>query len=136
MKTKKFLVDVLALNLFIFCSAFFVEVVFSGIPLIVFLKGRAIMIIPNIITVEPYSRTRMWIGKKLGEWKSPRLHQIVRDTLVFLLYRVPLVFLVLTFLGAPTAKVISACVVATLTAGFTGRPYGMFLDWMRKKFNV
>ncbi|MCX6703386.1 MAG: L-alanine exporter AlaE [Candidatus Zambryskibacteria bacterium] len=136
MKTKKFFVDVLALNLFIFCSAFFVEVFFSGISLGVFLKGRALMIIPNIITVEPYSRTRIWIGKKLGEWKSPRWHQITRDTLVFLLYRVPLVFLILTFLGAPVSKVLTACGVATLTAGFTGRPYGIFLDWMRRKCNV
>ncbi len=136
MKTKKFLVDVLALNLFIFCSAFFVEVVFSGIARGVFLKGRGLMVIPNIITVEPYSLTRIWIGNKLGEWKSPRWHQIVRDTLVFLLYRVPLVFMVLTFLGAPVEKVISACIAATLISGFTGRPYGMFLDWMRKKCNV
>ena len=52
MKTKKFFVDVLALNLFIFCSAFFVEVVFSGIALGVFLKGRALMVIPNIIFME------------------------------------------------------------------------------------
>lgn len=136
MKTKKFLVDVLALNLFIFCSAFFVEVLFSGIALGVFLKGRALMVIPNIITVEPYNRTRVWIGKKLGEWKSLRWHQIVRDTLVFLLYRVPLVFIILTFLGAPVEKVISACIAATLISGFTGRPYGIFLDWMRRVCKV
>lgn len=136
MKIKKFIVDFIALNVFVIATAFFVEVVFSGIALTVFLKGRLIMIIPNMITVEPYNRTRVWIGKRLGEWKSPRWHQIVRDTIVFLLYRVPLVFLVLTFLGAPMEKVISACIAATLISGFTGRPYGIFLDWVRKVFYV
>lgn len=134
MKFKKFLIDALALNLFIIFTGFFVEVVFSAIPFSIFWRGRLVMIIPNIITVEPYNSTRIWIGKKLGIWKSEKLHQIIRDTLVFILYRVPLVFIVLTYLGAPAHKVISACTIATLTAGFTGRPYGIFLDWMRKKF--
>jgi hypothetical protein len=133
---KRFLIDIVALNIFIICTAFFVEVVFSGIAFLTFIMGRAIMIIPNILTAEPYNITRTWIGLKLGTWKSDRLHQIVRDTLVFILYRVPLVFIVLTFLGAPRAKVISACIVATLISGFTGRPYGIFLDWMRKRFKV
>lgn len=136
MKSKRFLVDILTLNLFIILTAFIVEVVISGIPWSVFWKGRLIMIIPNIITVEPYNRTRIWMGKKLGEWKSSRLHQIVRDTIVFILYRVPLVFIVLTLLGAPIEKVISACIAATLISGFTGRPYGIFLDWMRRMFKV
>ena len=136
MKIKKFIVDSLALNMFVIFTAFFVEVVFSGITLAVFLKGRLLIVIPNMITVEPYNRTRLWIGQKLGEWRSPRLHQIVRDTLVFILYRVPLVFIVLTVLGAPVQKVISACVAATLVSGFTGRPYGAFLDWMRRLFRV
>lgn len=136
MRIKRFLVDVLSLNLFIIFTAFFVEVVASGIPWSIFWKGRLIMIIPNIITVEPYSRTRVWIGNKLGQWKSQRLHQIVRDTLVFVLYRVPLVFIVLWLLDAPIEKIISACVVSTLISGFTGRPYGIFLDWMRARFGV
>lgn len=136
MKIKRFIVDTIALNLFIICTAFIVEVVFSGIPWSIFWKGRLVMIIPNIITVEPYSLTRVWIGTKLGVWKSPRLHQIVRDTIVFIIYRVPLVFIVLTLLGADSQKVISACIAATLISGFTGRPYGIFLDWMRKVFGV
>jgi hypothetical protein len=117
-------------------TAFIVEVAVSGIPWGVFWMGRLIMIIPNTITVEPYSRTRVWIGQKLGIWKSSRLHQIVRDTIVFILYRVPLVFIVLTILGARVEKVITACIAATLISGFTGRPYGIFLDWMRKMFKV
>ena len=136
MKIKRFIVDAIALNLFVAFTAFFVEVVFSGISWSVFWKGRLIMILPNIITVEPYSRTRMWIGKKFGNWKSARLHQIVRDTIVFIIYRVPLVFLVLTYLGAPWQNVLSACIAATLSSGFTGRPYGIFLEWIRKVCRV
>jgi len=136
MKIKQFLVDTVALNLFIVCSAFIVEVVFSSIPWSIFWKGRLIMILPNIITVTPYNLTRIWLGKKLGIWKSERWHQIIRDTLVFLMYRVPLVYIVLSILGTPLPKVISACVAATLISGFTGRPYGIFLDWMRKICNV
>ncbi len=136
MKIKRFLVDTFALNVFIIFSAFFVEVVFSAIPWSIFWRGRLIMILPNIITVEPYNRTRVWIGKKLGIWKSDRLYQITRDSIVFILYRVPLVFLVLTFLDTPIHKVISACIVATLVSGFTGRPYGVFLDWMRRIFRL
>jgi hypothetical protein len=132
MKLKRFLVDALALNIFILCTAFFVEMVFSGIPWSIFWKGRLIMIIPNIITVEPYNFTRIWLGNKLGIWKSLALHLFVRDSLVFVLYRVPLIFIVLMWLGTPLYNVISACIVATIVSGFTGRPYGIFLDWMRK----
>lgn len=136
MKIKRFLVDILALNIFIIFSSFLVEVVFSGIPWSIFWRGRLIMILPNIITVEPYNRTRVWIGQKLGTWKSDRLHQIIRDSIVFILYRVPLVFIVLTFLDTPIHKVISACIVATVISGFTGRPYGVFLDGMRRIFKL
>jgi len=135
-KLKKFLVDTLSLNIFIIFVAFFVEVVFSAIPWSIFWKGRLIMLIPNIITVEPYNSTRVWVGKKLGNWKSQKFHQIIRDTLVFIIYRVPLVFIVLLLFGTPIHKVLSACVVSILVSGFTGRPYGIFLDWMRKMFKV
>lgn len=105
---KRFLVDSLALNLFVIFTGFIVEVVISGISIPIFLWGRLVMVVPNIVTVEPYSITRSWIGRKLGDWKNPRLHQIVRDTIVFVLYRVPLIFIVLTLLGAPSSKVISS----------------------------
>lgn len=136
MKTKKFLIDILSLNIFIIVVAFVVEVVISGIPWNIFWRGRLIMIIPNIITVEPYNRTRTWIGYKLRNIKSQRLSQILRDTIVFILYRVPLVFIVLALLGTPIEKIIIACITSTLISGFTGRPYGIFLDWMRKIFRV
>jgi hypothetical protein len=135
-KFKRFFVDALALNLFVILTAFMVEVVFSGIAFHIFLQGRLIIIIPNMIVVTPYNITRKWIGFKIRKWKSDRLHQITRDTIVFIIYRVPLLFLVLVFLGAPTSNVIKSCVVATLISGFTGRPYGIFLDWMRRMFNV
>lgn len=134
--SKRFLVDILALNIFIIFTAFFVEMIFSGIPWSIFWRGRFIMIIPNIITVEPYNLTRIWIGHKLGTWKWAQVHRIVRDTIVFIVYRVPLIFIVLSLLGTPMSQVISACLVATLISGFTGRPYGIFLDWMRKVFKV
>lgn len=133
---KKFWVDNLALNIFIVITAFFVEVVFSGIPLSVFWKGRLIMIIPNTIVVEPYNLTRNWFDSKFCKFKSNRLRQVSRDTLTFIIYRVPLVFIVLTMLGAPMINIINAVVVATLISGFTGRPYGIFLDWFRRLFKI
>lgn len=136
MVIKRFVVDMLALNVFIIFTAFIVEVIFSGVPLDTYARGRLILIIPNIITVVPYNRTRQWIGAKLGAWKSARLQQIIRDTIVFIIYRVPLVFIVLTVLGLPFHQVIVACGLAALIAGFTGRPYGLFLDWMRGVFKV
>ncbi len=136
MKLKRFIVDTFSLNLFIIAVAFVVEVVVSGIPWGIFWKGRLIMIIPNILTVEPYNRTRIFLGKKLNHLKSDRFRQIMRDTIVFILFRVPLVFIVLALLGTPIEKIVLACLVSTCISGFTGRPYGIFLDWMRKKFGV
>lgn len=136
MKFKKIAVDVLALNIFITCVAYFVEIVFSGISWDIFWRGRLMMIIPNTLVVVPYNQTRVWIGKRLGVWKSEIRHRILRDTLVFIMYRVPLILIVLLYLGATKEKIISACGFATLVSGFTGWPFGVFLDWMRKKFNV
>lgn len=136
MKLKKFFVDTFALNLFIIFVAFFVEVVFSGIPLSVFWKGRLIMIIPNTLTVVPYARTRIFIGNKLSFLKNIKIKNIVRDTVAFILYRVPLVFVVLAILGVPFVQIITACLISTAISGFTGRPYGIFLDRVRKVFKV
>ncbi|MEY2664305.1 MAG: hypothetical protein RIT04_113 [Candidatus Parcubacteria bacterium] len=136
MKIKRFVVDMVALNLFVIFTALIVEVLISGIPWSIFWKGRLVMIIPNIITVEPYNWTRVWIGKRIGIWKFKKLHDIFRDTIVFILYRVPLIFIVLLLLGTSWQKVLSVCIVATLASGFTGRPYGIFLDWFRKLFKI
>lgn len=134
MRIKSFIIDTLALNIFIVFIAFFVEVIFSGIPLSIFWKGRLLMIIPNTLTVVPYSNTRIYFNKKLSSIKNTQLKNILRDTSVFILYRVPLVFVVLYLLGTDINKIITACVVSTLISGFTGRPYGIFLDWFRKIF--
>lgn len=132
MKIKKFIVDLFALNIFIIFVAFFVEVIFSGIALSIFWKGRLIMIIPNTLTVIPYAKTRVFLENKLDFLKNIRIRNIVRDTFVFILYRVPLVFIVLYALGAPMEQIVLACIISTLISGFTGRPYGIFLDWCRK----
>jgi hypothetical protein len=132
MKIKKFLVDTFALNIFIIFVAFFVEVVFAGISLSIFWKGRLIMIIPNTLTVVPYAKTRIFLDSKLPFLKNSAVRNILRDTIVFILYRVPLVFIVLYLLNVPLEKIITACLLSTLISGFTGRPYGIFLDWFRK----
>ncbi len=133
---KRFCVDMIALNLFIICTAFIVEVIISGIDIIVFLKGRLIMITPNIVTVEPYNQLRIYLNNKLFEIKNQRMRLFLRDTITFLIFRVPLVFIVLFLLDVEYSKIISACIAATAISGFTGRPYGIFLDFMRKMFKV
>lgn len=136
MKTKKFIVDTFALNIFIIFVAFFVEVVLSGIAFSIFWKGRLLMIIPNTLTVAPYSKTRIFFDKKLSSIKNIQLKNLIRDTAVFILYRVPLVFVVLYILGTDIRKIITACIISTLISGFTGRPYGIFLDWFRGIFKI
>lgn len=125
-----------ALNLFVLATAFIVEIIISQVAWSVFWRGRIIMILPNILTAQPYSITRIWLGQKLSRLQNMHMRNIVRDTIVFILFRVPLIFIVLLVLGAPTHKIISACVAATAISGFTGRPYGIFLDWVRKLFKT
>lgn len=130
------MVDAVVLNVFLLATTFVVVVLISGVSQSIFWLDRIIMLIPNIIMVEPYNRVRIWTGNKLGVWRSQRLHQIMRDTITFILCRVPLVFIVLPLLGAPLDKVFLSAVVATLISGFIGRPYGIFLDKARKVFSV
>lgn len=94
------------------------------------------MVIPNTLTVAPYSKTRIFFDKKLSSIKNIQVKNIIRDTLVFILYRVPLVFIVLYVLGTDIRKIITACIISTLISGFTGRPYGIFLDWFRGIFKI
>ncbi|MCC2631632.1 MAG: L-alanine exporter AlaE [Patescibacteria group bacterium] len=135
-KVKRFVVDAFALNIFILCVAFVVEVLISGIDMQTFWKGRLVMILPNILTITPYNMVRQFLDTKLQHWNSPFLRQTVRDTAVFILFRVPLMLIVLLLLGAPLQNVLTACLTATLASGFTGRPYGIFLDYARKLFGV
>ena len=94
------------------------------------------MILPNTLMVIPYARTRIFLDKKLSSFKNIKIKNIIRDTIVFILYRVPLVFIVLYLLDVSINQILSACIISTLISGFTGRPYGIFLDRMRKIFKV
>ena len=133
---KKFIVDTIALNLFVLLTAFIVEIVISHIPFSIFWRGRLLMVLPNTLTVKPYSSTRNWIGARLESITNKHVRVFLRDTLVFILYRVPLIIIVLSVLGTPIHKVISASISATIISGISGRPYGIFLDAVRKLFHV
>jgi hypothetical protein len=136
-KIKRFLVDVLVLNCFIILVAFLVEVVLSGIPFSVFWRGRLTMVLPNILTIELYNKTRNLLDQKLAfGGLSSYSRQFIRDVFAFIIFRVPLGFAVLLFLGAPMHKVLMACLAATVVAGFSGRPYGIVLDKARAFFGV
>jgi len=97
------------------------------------LKARGIATIVNALTARPYGKYRDLIFKKLrinkesGFWKK-----YITDTLAFATFQTPLYAGILAVSGAEPEGVLAGSATITALSGFIGRPYGAYLDVLRK----
>lgn len=97
------------------------------------LKARGIATIVNAFTARPYGKYRDFIFKKLkttkesGFWKK-----YLTDVLAFATFQAPLYAGILAVSGAELEGVLAGSATITALSGFIGRPYGAYLDILRK----
>ncbi|TLM79234.1 L-alanine exporter AlaE [Microbulbifer harenosus] len=127
---NEWLLDVFAMNSFSWAIAIPIELVLAGMSWREHLKVRLLAVVFNTLIARPFSLYRNWILVRFG--RGSAMHNYAVDTFVFLSFQLPLYILNMLLGGASSGEIATACITFMLIAGALGRPYGMYLDCLRR----
>jgi len=57
---------------------------------------------------------------------------VLADTIAFVVFQIPLYATILAWAGADLSQIVRACASFMLVLGVMGRPYGVFLEFVRQ----
>ncbi|MBY6191199.1 L-alanine exporter AlaE [Microbulbifer agarilyticus] len=127
---NEWLLDVFAMNSFSWAIAIPIELLLAGMSWSEHLKIRLLAVVFNSVIARPFSMYRAWIVKRFG--RGGALHNYAVDTFVFLSFQLPLYTVNMMLGGASMAEIATACITFAMIAGVLGRPYGIYLDFLRR----
>jgi hypothetical protein len=129
--------DIFALNSFSYLVSAPIELLIAGLSWQEHLQVRLVAAILNTLVAVPFGWWRGFIVKltrlHAGE---PLIKTYLVDTLIFLSFQLPLYIGNLILGGAEWSEILAATITVTLIAGLLGRPYGIYLDWLRVKHGL
>ncbi|WP_288131702.1 L-alanine exporter AlaE [Microbulbifer sp.] len=126
----EWLLDVFAMNSFSWAIAIPIEVVLAGMSWREHLKVRLLAVLFNTVIARPFSLYRNWVVGRCGQ--GGVLHNYAVDTFVFLSFQLPLYASNMVLGGASSMEILTASGTFVLLAGAMGRPYGFYLDSLRR----
>lgn len=138
-KTKAYTVGVEAftMNSFSYLVAAPLELGFAGMDFSEHIKTRLAAAVTNTITGRPYGIWRDWVLKKMNvNEDSSKTRKYIADTLAFGGFQLPLYLINMTIGGAELDEMAKSAVPVTLLSGALGRPYGIYLDGVRKSADL
>ena len=124
------LIDTLATIVFFTVLAALTELFVAGMDPSAVLKTRLIMVPMMILTGRPYGAWRDWFfttAKPTVSWSKSLI-----DGVAFLTFQLPVYGLTLWIAGAEQAEVLTLLVTTALIMLFISRPFGLFLEGVRK----
>lgn len=89
-----------------------------------------------ILTARPYGVWRDWVMLKATSAESSQTRAFVFDTLALLSFQVPIYAAIIWIGGASGATLISGIIGAAAIMLICGRPYGLWLDTVRRWMGV
>ena len=110
-----------------------IEIFIAGMTPFQSLQARLAAIPVNLLTGRPYGcfRDRLFAFFSIDAAKPIRA--FFGDTLAFVIFQVPLYVIVLLTAGATWRQIALSSFFMSLIFSLVGRPYGIFLDFCRKK---
>jgi len=132
-RRSEWLLDIFAMNSFSWVIAIPIELVLAGMSWNEHLKVRLLAVLFNTVIARPFSLYRHWVVGRFGQGSA--LHNYAVDTFVFLSFQLPLYVLNVILGGASLMEVLTASGTFLLIAGALGRPYGLYLDGLRRLFH-
>ncbi|WP_160152173.1 L-alanine exporter AlaE [Microbulbifer sp. ALW1] len=129
-RRDEWLLDVFAMNSFSWAIAIPIELLLAGMSWSEHLKVRLLAVVFNTLIARPFSIYRNWVVARFG--RGSGLHNYAVDTFVFLSFQLPLYTLNMILGGASAIEIATACGTFVLIAGALGRPYGLYLDCLRR----
>jgi hypothetical protein len=129
-------VDALALVAFFTVVAGATELLIAGLSPRQVLISRAATVPVLLLTGRPYGLWRDAILTRTGARGRGRAALLAVDTAAFLSFQVPIYAAILVVAGATPDQMIRALAAATVGMLILGGPYGLFLDWVRRRAGV
>ncbi|NQD38097.1 L-alanine exporter AlaE [Permianibacter sp. IMCC34836] len=136
-RLKEFWVDVFVMNTFSYAVAAPLELIVADMSWQAHLKVRLMGLLINSLIGRPYGVWREYVVQRTGmNEASSALKRYWVDSLVFLSFQLPVYVTIMALGGADLAGILKAAGTASLLAGFLGRPYGIYLDFVRSLFGL
>ena len=108
------------------------ELVIAGLT-VEQMVGTRLSALPVILLVgRPYGIYRDWVFRILNIAEVDRFKAILADTLANVSFQTPLYIILLALNGASHHQILIAAGTLLLISTISGRPYGMFLMWIRR----
>ncbi|MEX0496386.1 L-alanine exporter AlaE [Raoultella terrigena] len=128
-----FIADTAALILFFTTTGIINERVIAGMTWEQVLHARLLGAALMIPVARPYGIWRDWLMRRAG---PGRVSQLLWDSAALVSFQVPIYALIIAFSGASGSGLIRGTLGAALMMLCLGRPYGAFLNWVRKLFGL
>lgn len=133
---RRFAADTLALILFCTLAAGLVEIFVVGLSPAQIVQTRLAAVPAILVTARPYGLWRDFVLSRLGGARPGPARAMAADMFAFVSFQAPVYAAILAFAGASAGQVALAIPSAVIAMIVAGRPYGVFLDWMRRVFRV
>lgn len=136
---RETLLDIFALNSYSWLLSIPIELWLAGMSLQEHLQVRMLAVLINTLIARPFTlyREQFLLHYRrllLGSASMNGLQAYLADTLVFISFQLPLYIANMWLGGADVPEIVAASGTFLLIAGAIGRPYGAYLDWLRRAF--
>ena len=133
MRRTAFIADTAALILFFTTTGIINERVIAGISRQHVLHARLLGAALMVPVARPYGIWRDWLMRRAG---PGRVSQLLWDSAALVSFQVPIYALIIAFSGASGSGLVRGTLGAALMMLCLGRPYGAFLNWVRRLFGL
>ena len=132
-RRRSFIADTLALLLFFTTTGAFNERMIAGMTWEQVCHARLLGAVLMIPVARPYGLWRDFLIQRAGETELSRLFW---DSAALMSFQVPIYAAIIVVSGAEGGGLLSGIIGATVMMLVLGRPYGAFLNWVRKLFGL
>ncbi len=135
-QSYKFCLETFTMNTFSYVVTAPIELIIAGMDFSEHIKIRAAAAVTNVLVGRPYGIWRDYIFGKFNITKKSRFaKKYIGDTLAFGAF-LPVGWLNMVIGGAELDEMIRYSVTIMGIIGLLGRPYGVYLDFMRTQSGV
>ncbi|MEC9342248.1 MAG: L-alanine exporter AlaE [Pseudomonadota bacterium] len=133
---RRFVADTFALIVFSSVGAGLVEWLVAGLSPAQMLQTRLATIPVIIATARPYGIYRDWVFRSLARAARREFGRAALDIVAFVSFQAPVYAAILFAAGAELRQIALAVSTSVVAMALAGRPYGLFLQFVRRMFGV
>lgn len=133
---RRFLADIVASIIFFTVAAALSELLIVRLSPSQVLDARLAALPFMVLAARPYGWYRDRIFEKFDALNKSSSAQMAIDTLTFISFQLPVYAAILWYVDATWTQILVACGSTVVLMAISARPFGLFLDFVRKLFGV